>query len=50
MNGEDLLPDHGFPLRLVLPGWVGIASIKWLGSLEVSRTELRRRGTPPSTG
>jgi DMSO/TMAO reductase YedYZ molybdopterin-dependent catalytic subunit len=40
MNGEDLLPDHGFPLRLVLPGWVGIASIKWLGSLEVSRTQL----------
>lgn len=40
MNGEDLLPDHGYPLRLVLPGWVGIASIKWLGSLEVSRTRL----------
>ncbi|GAA1940192.1 molybdopterin-dependent oxidoreductase [Nocardioides hwasunensis] len=40
MNGEELLPDHGFPLRLVLPGWVGIASIKWLGSLEVSRSEL----------
>ncbi len=40
MNGEDLLPDHGYPLRLVLPGWVGIASIKWLGSLEVSRAEL----------
>lgn len=40
MNGEDLMPDHGFPLRLVLPGWVGIASIKWLGSLEVSRGEL----------
>lgn len=39
-NGEPLLPDHGFPLRLVLPGWVGIASIKWLGSLEVSATEL----------
>jgi len=37
-NGEPLLPDHGFPLRLVLPGWVGIASIKWLGSLEVSTT------------
>ena len=36
INGEDLLPDHGYPLRLVLPGWVGIASIKWLGSLEVS--------------
>ncbi|MCY7395377.1 MAG: molybdopterin-dependent oxidoreductase [Nocardioides sp.] len=39
-NGQDLLPDHGYPLRLVLPGWVGIASIKWLGSLQVSRTEL----------
>jgi DMSO/TMAO reductase YedYZ molybdopterin-dependent catalytic subunit len=39
-NGRSLLPDHGFPLRLVVPGWVGIASIKWLGSLEVSRTAL----------
>jgi DMSO/TMAO reductase YedYZ molybdopterin-dependent catalytic subunit len=39
-NGEPLLPDHGYPLRLVLPGWVGIASIKWLGSLEVSTSEL----------
>ncbi|MFC7494828.1 MULTISPECIES: sulfite oxidase [unclassified Nocardioides] len=40
MNGEALLPDHGYPLRLVLPGWVGIASIKWLGSLEVSTAPL----------
>jgi DMSO/TMAO reductase YedYZ molybdopterin-dependent catalytic subunit len=39
-NGEPLLPDHGYPLRLVLPGWVGIASIKWLGSLEVAAREL----------
>ena len=40
MNGRPLLRDHGYPLRLVLPGWVGIASIKWLGSLEVSTSEL----------
>jgi DMSO/TMAO reductase YedYZ molybdopterin-dependent catalytic subunit len=40
INGRPLLPDHGYPLRLVLPGWVGIGSIKWLGSLEVSRSEL----------
>ena len=40
VNGEPLLPDHGFPVRLVLPGWVGIANIKWLGSLEVSTTQL----------
>ena len=39
-DGRDLLPDHGFPIRLVVPGWVGIASIKWLGSLEISTSEL----------
>ncbi len=31
MNGVPLPPDHGYPARLVVPGWVGIASIKWLG-------------------
>src|SRR5690606_41426122 len=36
MNGEPLPPDHGFPARLVVPGWAGIASIKWLGEIEVS--------------
>jgi DMSO/TMAO reductase YedYZ molybdopterin-dependent catalytic subunit len=41
MNGRALPPDHGFPARLVVPGWVGIASIKWLGALEVSRAPLR---------
>ena len=40
MNGEPLLPDHGFPARLVVPDWVGIASIKWLGEIEVSTTPL----------
>ncbi len=40
MNGELLQPDHGFPARLLVPGWVGIASIKWLGSLVVSRSPL----------
>lgn len=36
MNGETLPPDHGFPARLVVPHWVGIASIKWLGDIEVA--------------
>ena len=40
MNGAPLPPDHGYPLRLVVPGWVGIASIKWLGSLEVADRPL----------
>jgi DMSO/TMAO reductase YedYZ molybdopterin-dependent catalytic subunit len=38
MNGSPLPPDHGHPVRLVVPGWVGIASIKWLGELRVTTT------------
>ena len=30
MNGEPLPPSHGFPLRTVVPGWYGMASVKWL--------------------
>jgi DMSO/TMAO reductase YedYZ molybdopterin-dependent catalytic subunit len=40
MNGVPLPPDHGFPLRLVVPGWVGISSIKWVGQIEVSDQPL----------
>ena len=36
MNGRPLPPDHGYPVRLVVPRWVGIASIKWVGDIEVS--------------
>ena len=41
MNGEPLPPDHGFPARLLVPGWVGIANIKWLTRLEIADAELR---------
>jgi DMSO/TMAO reductase YedYZ molybdopterin-dependent catalytic subunit len=41
MNGEPLPLDHGAPVRLLVPGWVGIASIKWLGQLEVSGRQLQ---------
>lgn len=34
MNGQPLLPQHGFPLRLVVPGWYGMASVKWLDRIE----------------
>jgi DMSO/TMAO reductase YedYZ molybdopterin-dependent catalytic subunit len=40
MNDQTLPPDHGFPLRLVVPSWVGIASTKWVGDIEVSETPL----------
>ena len=35
MNGESLEPEHGFPLRLFVPGWYGVASVKWLRRIEV---------------
>jgi DMSO/TMAO reductase YedYZ molybdopterin-dependent catalytic subunit len=35
MNGEPLPPDHGFPLRAIVPGWVGINNVKWVGRVEV---------------
>lgn len=34
MNGQPLPPQHGFPLRLVMPGWYGMASVKWLDRIE----------------
>jgi DMSO/TMAO reductase YedYZ molybdopterin-dependent catalytic subunit len=33
MNGQALPPQHGFPLRLVVPGWYGMTSVKWLGRI-----------------
>ena len=35
MNGTDLPPDNGFPLRLIAPGWYGIANVKWLKRIEI---------------
>ena len=34
MQGEPLAPQHGAPLRLVVPGWYGMASVKWLCAVE----------------
>src|SRR5438105_13263191 len=36
MNGEPLTAAHGFPLRAVVPGWYGMASVKWLHRLIVT--------------
>jgi DMSO/TMAO reductase YedYZ molybdopterin-dependent catalytic subunit len=35
MNGGPLPPLHGFPLRLIAPGWYGVANVKWLKRIEV---------------
>jgi sulfane dehydrogenase subunit SoxC len=34
MNGQPLLPQHGAPLRLLVPGWYGMTSVKWLTRIE----------------
>jgi DMSO/TMAO reductase YedYZ molybdopterin-dependent catalytic subunit len=38
MNGAPLLPQHGFPMRLIVPGWYGMASVKWLTRIEALAT------------
>jgi DMSO/TMAO reductase YedYZ molybdopterin-dependent catalytic subunit len=35
MNGAPLPREHGAPLRLVMPGWYGMASVKWLARIEL---------------
>jgi DMSO/TMAO reductase YedYZ molybdopterin-dependent catalytic subunit len=40
LNGQPLPPDNGYPVRLVVPGWVGVANIKWVGQIQVSREPL----------
>lgn len=64
MNDQPLLPQHGFPLRLIVPGWYGMASVKWLNKIEVIdhpftghqqtgtyvyRTDDKDPGTPVTT-
>ena len=59
MNGEPLLAAHGAPMRLIVPGWYGMASVKWLSSIEVTgdpfgghfqseRYVYREPGRPPA--
>lgn len=59
MNGETLTPVHGAPMRSLVPGWVGSASIKWVTAIEVLPAPFkgtymddsyRVPGTPVSPG
>jgi len=38
MNGQPLLPQHGAPLRLIVPGWYGMTNVKWLDSIRAIDT------------
>ena len=36
VNGQPLPPQHGFPVRVVVPGWYGLAHVKWLASITIT--------------
>ena len=42
MNGESLATDHGHPVRLVVPAWYAVASVKWLESIELGGRAVHR--------
>jgi sulfane dehydrogenase subunit SoxC len=59
VGGEPLPPQHGFPLRLVVPGWYGMTNVKWLRRITVldqpfegyqNSWSYRLRQTPEDTG
>jgi len=35
LNGKPLDRDHGFPLRVIMPGWYGVANVKWLSEIHL---------------
>jgi DMSO/TMAO reductase YedYZ molybdopterin-dependent catalytic subunit len=41
VNGGDLPPDNGYPLRGIVPGWIGTNSIKWVGRIVVSSEPIK---------
>jgi DMSO/TMAO reductase YedYZ molybdopterin-dependent catalytic subunit len=43
MNGEPLPQEHGFPVRLIVPGWYGVANVKWLSRIDVIETRWAGR-------
>ena len=47
VNGVPLPPQHGFPLRLVTPGWYGMTNVKWLDSITAARQAFHRLPAEP---
>ena len=43
MNSVPLPPDHGYPMRLIAPGWYGVANVKWLSRIELKDTRHQGR-------
>jgi sulfite oxidase len=41
MNGEDVPPQHGWPVRVIVPGHVGVRNVKWIKSIRLAAEEAR---------
>ena len=49
MNDDDIPLDHGYPIRIIVPGYVGIRSVKWLKRITLSKNEadgIYQQGVP----
>jgi DMSO/TMAO reductase YedYZ molybdopterin-dependent catalytic subunit len=40
LNGQPLGRDHGFPLRVIMPGWYGVANVKWLAEIHLQENRF----------
>lgn len=40
LNGQPLDRDHGFPLRVIMPGWYGVANVKWLAEIHLQENRF----------
>lgn len=50
MNGQQLPPEHGFPVRLIVPGWYGTNSVKWVTELRLTETMVTDATFPDEDG
>ena len=49
MNGEPLPVQHGYPLRVIVPGWYAVTSVKWLTDIEVIDHAFEASSRPSAT-
>jgi hypothetical protein len=40
LNGQPLGRDHGFPIRVIMPGWYGVANVKWLSEIRLQENRF----------
>jgi DMSO/TMAO reductase YedYZ molybdopterin-dependent catalytic subunit len=46
LNGDPLTRNQGFPVRLIMPGWYGVANVKWLSEVHLQEDRFRQLSGP----